>query len=61
MAAGQIAEALSMLGAGDVPRAMQYINLAMAQAGGGQAPRVQAVTAVAPPRVAPPPPLPYRP
>jgi hypothetical protein len=61
MAAGQIAEALSMLGAGDVPRAMQYINLAMAQAGGGQAPRVQAVTAVAPPREAPPPPLPYRP
>jgi hypothetical protein len=32
VAAGQIAEALSMLGAGDVPRAMRYIDLAMAQA-----------------------------
>jgi hypothetical protein len=31
VAAGQVAEALSMLGAGDVPRAMRYIELAMAQ------------------------------
>ncbi len=31
VAAGQVAEALSMLGAGDVPHAMQYIDLAIAQ------------------------------
>jgi hypothetical protein len=32
VAAGQIAEALSMLDAGDLPHAIQYINLAVAQA-----------------------------
>jgi Skp family chaperone for outer membrane proteins len=31
VAAGQVAEALSMLGAGDVPHAIQYIDLAMAR------------------------------
>ncbi len=31
VAAGQVAEALSMLGAGDIPHAMQYIDLAIAQ------------------------------
>jgi hypothetical protein len=36
VAAGQIAEALSMLSAGDAQHAMQYINLAAVQAGQGQ-------------------------
>ncbi len=31
VSAGQVAEALSMLGAGDVPHAIQYIDLAIAQ------------------------------
>ena len=31
VSAGQVAEALSMLGAGDVPHAVQYIDLAIAQ------------------------------
>jgi hypothetical protein len=56
VAAGQVAEALSMLGAGDIPRAMQYIDLAMAQANNGPMGNVQAVTAMAPPRGGPPPP-----
>jgi hypothetical protein len=42
VAAGQVAEALSMLGAGDVPHAMQYIDLAMAR-GDRAANEVQAV------------------
>jgi hypothetical protein len=44
VAAGQVAEALSMLGAGDVLHAIRYINLAVAQADRGAAP----ATAVAP-------------
>jgi hypothetical protein len=36
VAAGQVAEALSMLNAGDAQHAMQYINLAAVQAGQGQ-------------------------
>lgn len=42
VAAGQVAEALSMLGAGDMQHAMHYINLAAAQA--DQAPTVTAVS-----------------
>jgi hypothetical protein len=46
VAAGQIAEALSMLGAGDVPRAMRYIDLAVPQVGNGRSGGLQAVTTV---------------
>lgn len=35
VAAGQVAEALNMLGAGDVLHAIRYINLAVAQADQG--------------------------
>jgi hypothetical protein len=44
VAAGQVAEALSMLGAGDVLHAIRYINLAVTQADQGPA-----VATVAPP------------
>jgi hypothetical protein len=40
VAAGQVAEALSMLGAGDVLHAIRYINLAVAQADRSPAPVV---------------------
>ena len=43
VAAGQVAEALSMLSAGNVQHAMHYINLAAAQA--DQGPAVAAMTA----------------
>jgi hypothetical protein len=48
VAAGQVAEALSMLGAGDARRAVHYIDLAMAQTRGGQAGGVQPITANGP-------------
>jgi len=50
VAAGQVAEALSMLGAGDVPHAMQYIDLAIAQRSRGQAGVFQMVNPVPPAR-----------
>ena len=46
VAAGQVAEALSMLDAGDLPHAIQYINLAVAQAGW---PREITASSVSPP------------
>jgi hypothetical protein len=53
VAAGQIAEALSMLGAGDVLHAIRYINLAVAQADQGP-------TFAAPPQPGARPPQPQR-
>lgn len=50
VAAGQVAEALSMLGGGDVPHAMQYIDLAIAQRGRGQSGVSQTVNPVTPAR-----------
>ncbi len=44
VAAGQVAEALSMLGAGDLLHAIRYINLAVAQA--DQAPALATVAPV---------------
>jgi hypothetical protein len=55
VAAGQVAEALSMLGAGDALHAIRYINLAVAQADRGPA----VANAAPSPYAGLPPPQPY--